>query len=43
MGVICVLPARLSSTRIPRKPLQMIAGRTLLEWCGRAASEGAGL
>ncbi len=37
MGVICVLPARLSSTRIPDKPLQEIAGRTLLEWSWRAA------
>ena len=38
MNVICVLPARLSSTRIHRKPLQEIAGRSLLEWCWRAAS-----
>lgn len=38
MGVICVLPARLSSTRIANKPLQEIAGRTLIEWCWRAAS-----
>ena len=38
MGVICVLPARISSTRISRKPLQPLAGRTLLEWCWRAAS-----
>ncbi len=37
MGVICVLPARLSSTRIPRKPLQEIAGRALIEWAWRAA------
>ena len=39
MNVICVLPARISSTRIPRKPLQEIAGRPLLEWCWRAASK----
>lgn len=37
MGVLCVLPARLSSTRIPRKPLQEIAGRPLIEWAWRAA------
>lgn len=37
MGVICVLPARLSSTRIPRKPLQDLAGRPLVEWTWRAA------
>ncbi len=38
MAVICVLPARLSSTRISKKPLQEIAGRPLIEWCWRAAS-----
>jgi len=37
MGVICVLPARLSSTRIPRKPLQDLAGRPLVEWTWRTA------
>jgi 3-deoxy-manno-octulosonate cytidylyltransferase (CMP-KDO synthetase) len=37
MGVICVLPARLHSTRISRKPLAEIAGRPLLEWSWRAA------
>lgn len=37
MGVICVLPARLASTRIPRKPLQEIAGRPLVEWTWRTA------
>ncbi|MFQ5677950.1 MAG: 3-deoxy-manno-octulosonate cytidylyltransferase [Gemmatimonadota bacterium] len=37
MSVLCVLPARLGSERIPRKPLQMIAGRPLVEWCWRAA------
>ena len=37
MGVICVLPARISSTRISRKPLRQLAGLTLLEWCWRAA------
>jgi 3-deoxy-manno-octulosonate cytidylyltransferase (CMP-KDO synthetase) len=36
--VICVLPARLSSTRIPRKLLESIAGKPLLEWAWRAAS-----
>lgn len=39
MGVICVLPARLHSTRISRKLLRNLAGRTLLEWCWRAASD----
>jgi 3-deoxy-manno-octulosonate cytidylyltransferase (CMP-KDO synthetase) len=37
MTVLCVLPARLGSRRIPRKPLQPIAGRPLVEWSWRAA------
>ncbi len=37
MGVLCVLPARLPSTRIPKKPLQQLAGAPLLEWSWRAA------
>ena len=37
MTVLCVLPARLGSERIPRKPLQIIAGRPLIEWSWRAA------
>ncbi|MDH3733051.1 MAG: 3-deoxy-manno-octulosonate cytidylyltransferase [Gemmatimonadota bacterium] len=37
MDVICVLPARLHSTRIPRKLLSRIAGRPLLEWSWKAA------
>lgn len=37
MTVLCVLPARISSERIPRKPLRDIAGRPLVEWSWRAA------
>lgn len=37
MPVLCVLPARLGSERIPEKPLQMLAGRSLVEWSWRAA------
>lgn len=37
MTVLCVLPARISSERIPRKPLRQIAGRPLVEWSWRAA------
>lgn len=37
MSVLCVLPARLESERIPRKPLQLLAGRPLIEWSWRAA------
>lgn len=38
MSVLCVLPARIGSERIPRKPLQVIAGKPLIEWSWRAAS-----
>lgn len=37
MKVLCVLPARIASQRIPRKPLRELAGRSLLEWSWRAA------
>lgn len=42
MDVICVLPARLRSTRISRKLLLRIAGRPLIEWAWRAASRVSG-
>lgn len=43
MTVLCVLPARLGSERIPRKPLQMIAGRPLIEWSWTAACAVPGI
>ncbi len=33
-----VIPARIGSTRLPRKPLLPIAGRPLIEWVWRRAS-----
>lgn len=36
-SVLCVLPARIGSERLPRKPLHVLAGRTLVEWSWRAA------
>lgn len=42
-AVLCVLPARIGSERIPRKPLQQIAGRPLVEWSWRAASAVPGI
>ena len=33
--VLGVIPARLASTRLPRKPLHPIAGRPLVEWVWR--------
>ncbi|MBI5246151.1 MAG: 3-deoxy-manno-octulosonate cytidylyltransferase [Elusimicrobia bacterium] len=37
MNVLTVIPARLGSTRFPRKVLAKLGGRTMLEWCWRAA------
>lgn len=37
--VLGVIPARLASTRLPRKPLHPIAGRPLVEWVWRRAVE----
>ncbi len=39
MTVLCVLPARLGSRRLPRKPLRTLAGRPLVEWSWRSARE----
>lgn len=41
-GCLIVIPARLGSTRFPRKVLAKLAGRTMIEWCWRAA-KAAGL
>lgn len=40
--VLGVIPARLGSTRLPRKPLYPLAGRPLIEWVWRRVS-GTGL
>lgn len=37
MGVLCVLPARLRSDRLPSKLLKVVADRPLIEWSWRAA------
>jgi 3-deoxy-manno-octulosonate cytidylyltransferase (CMP-KDO synthetase) len=36
-----VIPARLGSTRLPRKPLHLLAGRPLIEWVWRRVCEAA--
>ncbi|MEO5509897.1 MAG: 3-deoxy-manno-octulosonate cytidylyltransferase [Longimicrobiales bacterium] len=36
--VIGIIPARLRSERLPRKPLHLLAGRPLLEWVWRRVS-----
>jgi 3-deoxy-manno-octulosonate cytidylyltransferase (CMP-KDO synthetase) len=40
--ILGVIPARLGSTRLPRKVLRQIAGRPMVEWVWRAAA-GCGL
>ena len=37
-GVLAVIPARLGSTRLPRKPLHRLAGHPLIEWVWRRAT-----
>ncbi len=32
MSAIAIIPARLAATRLPRKPLRMLAGRPMLAW-----------
>jgi 3-deoxy-manno-octulosonate cytidylyltransferase (CMP-KDO synthetase) len=36
--IICVIPARLASTRFPRKMLASVGGKPLLEWVWQAAT-----
>lgn len=38
-GFIAVIPARYASTRLPGKPLKDIAGKPMIEWVYRQASE----
>ncbi|MFQ5746470.1 MAG: cytidylyltransferase domain-containing protein [Gemmatimonadota bacterium] len=38
MPVLCVLPARTESERLPGKPLQIIADRLAVGWVWRPAS-----
>ncbi|HSH46204.1 MAG TPA: NTP transferase domain-containing protein, partial [Longimicrobiales bacterium] len=37
-AVLGVIPARLASERLPRKPLHLMAGRPLIEWVWRRVS-----
>ena len=38
--ILAVIPARLHSTRLPRKMLRTIAGEPMLAWVYRAARAG---
>lgn len=39
MPVLCIIPARLGSSRLPRKPLLPLAGDPLVVWVARRVSE----
>lgn len=41
--VLGVIPARLGSERLPRKPLHLLAGRPLIEWVWRRARQIEGI
>lgn len=41
MSFKVVIPARLGSTRLPRKPLQMIAGKPMIQWVVEAAQKSS--
>ncbi len=43
VSILGVIPARLGSTRLPRKVLRELAGRPLVEWVWRAASESGAM
>lgn len=32
MQILCVIPSRISSTRVPRKPLLLIQGKPMIQW-----------
>ena len=39
MPVLCVIPARLASSRLPRKPLLPLAGEPLIVWVARRVAD----
>ena len=41
MKVICVIPARYASTRLPGKPLKLIVGRPMIQWVYEQAKKAA--
>lgn len=43
MNVLGVIPSRLASQRLPRKPLRHICGRPMIEWVYTRARQAAGL
>lgn len=39
MKILCVVPSRLGSTRLPRKPLRIIQGKPMIQWVYERASK----
>lgn len=39
MRIICIIPARYKSTRLPGKPLRLIGGKPMLEWVYKRAQK----
>lgn len=38
MKILCVIPSRISSTRLPRKPLLLVQGKPMVQWVYENAS-----
>lgn len=43
MKVLCVIPSRIQSTRLPRKPLLPIQGKPMIQWVYENASRAASI
>lgn len=43
MKILCVIPSRIGSTRLPRKPLQLIQGKPMIQWTYENASRCSAL
>src|SRR3990167_11236532 len=41
MKILCVIPSRLQSTRLPRKPLLPIRGKPMIQWVYESAARCA--
>lgn len=39
MNILCVIPSRIASTRLPRKPLLLIQGKPMIQWVYERASK----
>ncbi len=39
MNILCVIPSRIASTRLPRKPLLLIQGKPMIQWVYERASQ----